>query len=175
MRRLLATVLILAAGAVGARPQAQAVAAEYRVKAGYLYNFVKFVEWPPDVSSGPLLICVAGRNPFGTMLEDLVANELIGGRPIEARVILEPDPACNVVFIPDGAASGVYLRAAARTPTLTVGESPTFLEQGGVINFYINETGNVRFEINTAAADRARLQISSRLLKLARLVPPPAP
>ena len=174
MRRLLATVLILAAGAVGARPQAQAVAAEYRVKAGYLYNFVKFVEWPPEVSSGPLLICVAGHNPFGTMLEDVVANEQIGGRPIEARVILEPDPECDAVFIPDGAA-GAYLRAAARTPTLTVGESRTFLEQGGIVNFYINETGNVRFEINTVAAERARLKISSRLLQLARLVPPPAP
>lgn len=175
MKRLLAASLLLAAAPPLVRPAAQDIPAEYRVKAAYLYNFVKFVEWPPEAATGPLVICVAGRNPFGTVLQDIVRNELIAGRPIEARVILEPDDACDVVFVPQGATTGAYLRGAAGKPMLTVGESLTFLGQGGIASFYINETGNVRFEINPEAAERAKLRISSRLLQLARIATPPAP
>ena len=173
MTRLLAAALLLAAAVPVVGPAAQAVSAEYQVKAAYLYNFVKFVEWPVDVATGTLVICVAGRNPFGMVLQDIVRNEAIAGRAIEARVILEPDDGCDVVFVPQGAASNAYLRAAAGRPVLTVGESPTFIGQGGIANFYINETGNVRFEVNPAAAERAKLRISSRLLQLARIVTPP--
>lgn len=175
MKPLLAASLLLAATGYSARPAAQAVSAEYQVKAAYLYNFAKFVEWPPEVATGTLVICVAGRNPFGPVLQDIVRNEVIAGRPIEARVILEPEDACDVVFVPQGAAASAYLRAAAGKPMLTVGESLTFLGQGGIANFYINETGNVRFEFNPQAAERSKLRISSRLLQLARIVTPPAP
>lgn len=146
---------------------AQEVRLEYQVKAAYLYNFMKFVEWPAG-SGGPLTICVAGRNPFGSVLADTVRGELIEGRPIEIKVILEPEPGCHAVFVPRTAAVTAYLRAAQGTPTLTVGESPRFIEQGGIINFFL-EGSNVRFQINPSAAERARLRISSRLLQLARL------
>jgi hypothetical protein len=147
---------------------AQGVSQEYRVKAAYLYNFLKFVEWPEDAAPGPLTICVAGRNPLGTVLRDLVRDQLVNDRPIEARIILEPEEGCHIIFVPEGAATEAYLRGARGTPVLTVGESSTFLEQGGIANFYI-ERGNVRFEINPAAAERARIRISSRLLQLARI------
>lgn len=162
--------LLLAAAvvALGSTSPAQDISAEYRVKAAYLYNFVKFVEWPGE-SSGPLSICVAGRNPFGSVLDDLVRGESVNGRRIETRVILEPEPDCSVVFVPEGAATAAYLRAARTMPTLTVGESPTFIPQGGIARFYV-EGPNIRFEISPPAAERAGLRISSRLLQLARIV-----
>ena len=150
---------------------AQNVSQEYRVKAAYLYNFLKFVEWP-HVTPGPLTICVAGRNPFGTLMHDLVRDQLVNDRPIEARIILEPEEGCHIIFVPDGAATEAYLRGARSMPVLTVGESSTFLEQGGIANFYIDR-GNVRFEINPAAAERVGIRISSRLLQLARIAEMP--
>ncbi len=159
-----AAFLLLLSAAAGA----QGVPLEYRVKAAYLYNFVKFVEWPAGAGAGPLVICVAGRNPFGDVLNETVQGETVNGRPLETRVVLEPDPACRVLFIPQGAAAATYLRATRGTPTLTIGEARDFIAQGGIVNFLV-ENGNVRFEIDAEAAERGNLKISSRLLRLARV------
>lgn len=145
----------------GAQPS---VAAEYQVKAEFLVNFLKYVEWP--AASGPLVLCVAGQNPFGDLLETIARRERIGGREVVTRVVLEPDAQCTAVFIPKTANRTAYLRAAQAGPTLTVGEAPDFLARGGIINFTEHE-GDVRFEISTEAARRANLVISSRLLRLA--------
>jgi hypothetical protein len=166
---LAATAVILIASTV--MLPTQQVSEEYRVKAAYVYNFLKYVEWPPEAGSGALVICVAGRNPFGTVLADLVRDETVNGRRVEARVILEPEPGCHLVFVPDGAAMRAYLRGASGHPVLTVGESPAFLDEGGIVSFYLDR-GNVRFAINPAAAQRVGLRISARLLQLARLVSP---
>jgi len=151
---------------------AQDVSLEYRVKATYIYHFVQFVEWPAGAVSGPLTICVAGRNPFGPVLEDTLRGETVNGRPLATRVILEPEPGCHVIFVPVGAATTAYLRAARGTPTLTLGETPNFIGLGGIANFYVDR-GSVRIEISPAAADRAQLRVSSRLLQLARIVGTP--
>ena len=152
--------------AIGVRPAAaQDVSLEYHVKAAYLYNFVKFVQWPPEAREGPLNICIAGRNPFGTVLAETIHEENVDGRMLTSRVILEPEPDCHVLFVPEGAAAA-YLRAARGTPTLTVGETDDFLTEGGVIAF-VKQGSNVRFAISTEAADQARLRVSSRLLQLA--------
>lgn len=164
MRRLL---LITLLAALAAHPAAQTATLEYQVKAAYLFNFLKFVEFPP--ASRPLTVCVAGRNPFGTALDDVVRGEQVQGRTIVSRVILEPEPGCDVVFVPTGAATAAYLRAARGTSTLTVGESSEFIPQGGIINFVLDGR-NVRFEIAPMAAEQANLRISSRLLQLATLV-----
>jgi hypothetical protein len=145
---------------------AQDVSLEYRIKASFLYNFVKFVEWPATARSGPLTICVAGRNPFGSVLDDTIRGERVNGRSLTARVILEPDASCHVVFVPQGAAVGAYLRAARGLPILTVGEEYRFLDQGGIIAFVV-EANHVRFAINSEAAERTQLIVSSRLLQLA--------
>jgi hypothetical protein len=162
--RLAALVLALLSVPVAA----QQVSTEYRVKATYLFNFVKFVEWP-EKTQQPLLLCVAGRNPFGPVLEETVAGESVNGRPLQVEVILEPDSRCDLVFVPRGAATSAYLLAARNTPTLTVGEEPDFVARGGIVSFYI-DGANVRFTINPYAAERAKLRISSRLLELARIV-----
>lgn len=168
--------VLLLAAIVTAAPAAQEVSREYRVKAAFLYNFVKFVEWPPRSAPAPVpvTICVAGRNPFGTVLADTVRGEVVARRTLDARVIDAPDDVCDVLFIPAGVSASPYLRAVRGAPVLTVGEVPGFIEQGGLVRFYL-DGGTVRFEINREGAERGGLRISSRLLQLARLVPAPAP
>ena len=167
MGRILAIALLLVAGVP---VRAQDVPFEYTVKAAFLYNFAKYVEWPTASTQGPLTICVAGRNVFGDVLENTVRDETVGTRQIRTRVILEPEPGCHILFVPEGAAASAYLRASRNEPTLTVGETRTFLPGGGIISFFIDD-GKVRFEINPRAAERAQLRLSSRLLQLARISP----
>jgi hypothetical protein len=167
MRRPLTLLLLLCSTAL---VETQEVSIEYKVKAAFLYNFTKFVEWPPAAQSGPLTICVAGRNPLGSELDETVRDATVGGRLIAVRIILEPEPGCDVVFIPKGV-SAAYLRSMRDQPVLTVGESGNFLEQGGIINFYV-DSGKVRFTISPDAAARSQLRISARLLQLARIENP---
>ena len=140
---------------------------EYRVKAAYLYNFAKYVEWPEVTIEPSLTICVAGRNPFGSILAETVRGETIANRDIVVRSIADPDGTCNVIFVPQGTSAGEFLRAARSTPVLTVGETPDFIAQGGIVRFVVDE-GKVRFEIDPDTAAKAGLRISSRLLQLAR-------
>jgi hypothetical protein len=147
--------------------QAKEVSLEYQVKAVYLFNFAKFIEWPAEAPPGPITICVASQNPFGDVLEETLRGEMVNGRPLAMRVIPGPDPGCHVIFVPQGAAPATYLRAVEGSPTLTVGETPDFISQGGIISFIL-EGGKVRFQIDSKAAERADLRISSHLLRLAR-------
>jgi hypothetical protein len=140
---------------------------EYQVKAVYLFNFVKFVSWPPAPASAPITICVAERNPFGESLQEAIRGEVVGDRRLEARVVAEPQPGCSVVFIPQGTDAKPYLEAARGSHTLTVGEERGFIGRGGIVNFIL-DGGSVRFEIDAAAAERAKLRISSHLMRLAR-------
>jgi len=166
-------VLGLASPAVVAGAQAQEVPLEYRVKAAYLFNFTRFVEWPTDAPATPLTICVATENPFGTALAETIRDERVNGRPLQARVVRQPT-GCHVLFIPRGVAHQPYLRASRGENVLTVGEAVGFLRDGGMINFVIEE-GKVRFEIDREAAARENLTISSRLLRLARAAVSGAP
>jgi hypothetical protein len=150
------------------RGSAQEASLEYRVKAAYLFNFTKFVEWPagaiPD--GAPFTICVAGDNPFAATLEDTIRGETVSGRTLQSRPA-QGTETCQVLFIPREVDPAPFLKRARMEPVLTVGESPEFVRQGGIINF-VREEGKVRFEISQEAASRAQLRISSRLLRLAR-------
>ena len=110
---------------------------------------------------------MAGRNVFGDALADIVRGENINGRALTIRVLLEPEAGCHIIFVPRGAATAAYLRAARSSPVLTVGEIPDFIAQGGIVNF-VPEGTSVKFEIDPEAAERVGLRISSRLLRLAR-------
>jgi len=147
---------------------AQDVPLEYRVKAAYLFNFTKFVEWPaaalPDQRA--LTICVAAPSPFGSALDETVRGEAVAGRRLVTRTVSGVE-GCHVLFVPQGVSVEPLLRNTRSRPVLTVGESTEFLRQGGVVKF-IREDGKIRFEINQDAAQRAQLRISSRLLRLAR-------
>jgi hypothetical protein len=167
MRRSLLALLICASPALSS---GQDVGLEYRVKAAYLFNFTKFVEWPAGAfdKASAFSICVAGRSPFGPALASTFGGETAAGLPLAARVVNPGEASsCHVLFVPRGIAAAPYLREIATSPVLTVGEAPDFLAQGGAINFVL-ESGRVRFEINQMAAERARLRVSSRLLQLGR-------
>jgi hypothetical protein len=151
-------------------------ASEYQVKAAFLYNFAKFVDWPPSAFSDakqPLEICVYGHDPFGTALEDALLGKAIGDRRVGLGKAMQfQDLAgCHVVFVSSSAhesAADLANRLKGRA-VLLVGESDGFAASGGTILFTI-EDNRVHFVINPDAADRAGLKISSKLLALAKIV-----
>jgi hypothetical protein len=166
---------LLAGAAPFAAGQAQSID-EYQVKAAFLYNFVKFVDWPAEEfknPSDPIVICVLGRNPFGTLLESSVAGKHVGGRSLVVRAMqdLHEAAACQLLFIAASEKKRVstIIDVVRTDSVLTVGESPNFTGAGGIINFKLEE-GKVGLEINVYAAHRAKLQISSKLLSLARVI-----
>jgi YfiR/HmsC-like len=144
---------------------------EYEVKAVYLYNFGKFVQWP---SSAPpddaFTICVLGDDPFGGTLDSAVSGEKINGVQVQVRRIASVDNAgsCRMMFISSSETDRVrvILAAVQRAPILTVSDIPKFAQRGGMIGF-VNEGDRVRFNVNLASAQRANLQLSSDLLKVA--------
>ena len=149
---------------------------EYPVKLAFLYNFTKFIKWPHDSyrdAGTPLRICVAGKDPFSDDLERELQTRTVGGRRVEIKTLKSSDTlqGCHLVFVPameEKRAAGIVTRLNGSS-TLTVGESAEFTGLGGMINFTV-EDNNVHFEVNVDAAERARLQISSKLLILARIV-----
>lgn len=148
-------------------------AGEYEVKAAFVYNFTRFVQWPQARASGPLDICVMGEDPFGSALDEAVENKHVGGRPIAVTRLSETDTAsaCEVLFISSSEHDRVerIVETLADSPVLTVGDVEDFAERGGMIN--LTERGShVRFEINVDALERAGLRASSRLLRLATIV-----
>jgi len=152
---------------------------EYQVKAAFLYNFAKFIEWPNQAfpaRDSAFTICLADDS-FHTAVEKAVQGEVWNGRPLSVKQIDSGGDVrgCQVVYISRSAAqkSMEILMAAANAPVLTVGETADFIAAGGIIRF--TESGHrIRFEINPDAADRASLRVSSRLLRLADIVRPRA-
>lgn len=155
-------------------------ASEYDVKAAFLYNFTKFVEWPREAfpaESSQIRLCILGDNPFGGKLESLLEGEEVQGRRLHfLRVdVLHSPGHCHVLFISrsEKARIPAVLMAVRGAPVLTVSETDGFLEKGGAINFKIQQ-GKVRFEINPGATERGGLKMSSKLLRLAiRIYPEP--
>jgi hypothetical protein len=150
-----------------------AVASEYEVKAAFVYNFTRFVQWPEARASGPLDICVMGEDPFGSAIDEAVENKRIGGREITVTRLsdVEKASACEVLFIAPSEHDKVerIVKTLARVPVLTVGDIEDFAERGGMINL-TKQGSHIRFEINVDALERAGLRASSQLLGLATIV-----
>jgi YfiR/HmsC-like len=149
---------------------------EYQVKAAFLYNFTKFIDWPPEAlasPSDPFVLCVYGNNPLLDPLKEIVKGKNTEGRDFAVKRVTTISGArsCQVLFVGAGDEESVpgILSGLQGSSVLTVGELPDFPRQGGVINFFM-ESSRVRFVINIAAAERARLKISSKLLSLATVV-----
>jgi YfiR/HmsC-like len=152
---------------------AEAVSKEYQIKAAFLYNMPKFVEWPPERfadAAAPIVIGVLGENPFGDQLAAIVKDRKINGRAVLVRSVqtLDEAKATHVLFIGERAEARLAAMwpALALLPVLTVGESATFIEAGGIIRF-VPVGDKLRFEIDMSSAERAQLKISAQLQKLA--------
>jgi hypothetical protein len=161
--------LLLAAGS----PVAAQVVKEYEVKAGMLYKFAGFVEWPGSPADALFCIGVLGHDPFGPALERAVQGKSINGRPFVVRRFKTGWEAgnCQIVFI--SSSERKLLRGIldwlSRKPVLTVGDTPGFCEDGGIINLELADN-HVHFQINPEAAELARLALSSQLLSVASIV-----
>lgn len=177
VRRLLSAMFagILAFAASGAHAEPGSGPREYRLKAAFIFNFIKFVEWQAQdlPSTTPnLRVCVAGREAYAAALETINGKSAKGKTVIVTQFSGPQDLAgCQVLFISaaERQRSKGALDAARNSGILTVGEMDDFARNGGVINF-TEESNRVRFEINPQAAERAHLTISSQLLKLAKVI-----
>jgi hypothetical protein len=150
---------------------------EYEVKAVYLYNLARFIEWPaetPAPAGDQVVIGVIGDDPFGPLLDEIVRDKAV---PEDQRLMvrrftsLEEVVNADILFISSSEAERLpqILKALEGSSILTVGEMDRFAERGGMIALKL-EDKKVRFDINLEAARRARLKLSSHLLKLARIV-----
>ncbi len=170
-RALLALLLLTSQGYAADVPRPT----DYEVKAALAFNFLKFVEWPPEapVHSSPVIeLCVFDAPSFARAFAS-IAGKTVGGKRLEIRQVedLRQAAECHVAFLGRSKRSALPELSAALTArgVLTIGDSEGFAERGLLINFYL-EDDRVRFEVNLAAARSAGLKLSSRLLKLARLV-----
>jgi len=163
----------LLVGSIGAREAAAQTGAPSQtdVEAVYLYNFAKFVRWPPaPEQQGPFTICVAGQNALLDRLTKIVAGERLDSRPYATRLIqtAQDEPGCNIVYmseLPKDRADSI-LKFAADKPVLTVSDMPDFLSRGGMIQFLtINK--RVRFSVNLQPVGHSGISLSSELLKVA--------
>jgi hypothetical protein len=149
---------------------------EYQVKAAYLFNFLKFVDWPggpPADAHGQWVIGIAGDNPFGDELTQIISGKTVQGHELRVRRF-QPDEdlhACHVLFISASERKRLpsILAALRGSTVLTVADTDHFLESGGMIQF-VMEDKRVRFAIDVGATSRAGLKVSSKLLSLARAV-----
>ncbi len=149
---------------------------EYQVKAAFLYNFINFVEWPPEsFGDQSLNICIVGEDPFGAAL-NAMRNESVRGKRLIIRHsrISDELKGCNIVFIPASEKRHVasILKHIGGANVLTVSDMEETVRQGVIIGFFI-EDNKVRFAINNDTARRAGLKISARLLHLAKIISVP--
>src|ERR1700688_2256753 len=149
---------------------------EYQVKAAYLFNFLKFVEWPDDPAADPhgkWVIGFVGDSPVGGELARLVEGKNVLGRELLVKKFQAADNlrGCNILFISESEKKRVpsILAALRGSSALTVADMDNFIGLGGMVELVV-EGGRVRVTIDVGATGRARLKVSSKLLTLAQAV-----
>lgn len=157
-------------------PAAANAESEDEVKAAFLFNFARYVEWPAGAFAGPdssIRICLIGGDGFEAVLAEAVSGRMVGERAVEVAAIDGIDRAagCHLLFFGEhaAAAGGRVADALGATPVFTISDREGFAEEGGIANFMLVGQ-KIRFAINPDAARRSGLRISSSLLRLATLV-----
>jgi hypothetical protein len=177
-RACLCALLVMAVGWIAATSvltAAEPMPSEYQVKAAFLINFPKYVDWPAEAfaeTNSPIVIAVLGETKVSDEIRKISAGRTINGREIVLKRLASGEAAgdCHILFIP--AAKQPYspnLLAQTKGGVLTVGESGDFLDSGGIVNLARRDQ-KITLEVNLIAADKARIKISSKLLSLASVV-----
>ena len=151
---------------------------EYKLKAVYLLNFMQFSEWPDSAfadARAPIVLGVVGIDQFGTVLDEVVQSEKVGAHPITVVRFRTGDEItkCQALFVCTSEKDNcqAILDGVQGSSTLTVSEISGFNYLGGCIRLYV-ENNRLRFEINMKALKQARLRMSSKLLRLAKIINP---
>jgi len=175
-RSITRRLLVLATLLFGVRADAQAPMGESEVKAMFVYNFLKFVEWPPENALGardPFVVVIIGEGPTADATEHFLESRAIGGRPLFVRRIKwdQSLAGARAAFVVESDAKKLrhVLDAAAAANVLTIGEGDAFATSGGVIGLLV-EDRKVRFDVDTSAAQHAGLRVSSKILALSHAV-----
>jgi YfiR/HmsC-like len=151
---------------------------EYLIKAGFTYNFAKLMEWPANAfpqADSPIVIGILGTDPFAGTMDEVLRGKTVNGRQFVVKHLKwgMDFKDCNILFV--SASETPHLdeifKAVRGLPILTIGDTSGFAQRGGIINFIV-EDNKVRFEVNLDAAKQADINISSRLLTLAKTVYP---
>lgn len=174
VRRLAAAAVVLMLVCLAASPASSQAAppSEYEVKAAFLYNFARFVEWPEAAQADDTLkICILGKDPFGDAFESIEGRLIRGRRLVVERHTDPGQEPCDILFVSasERRRLAAILTALKDTPVLTVSEVDGFAARGGMVNFYLDQK-KVRFEINVDAVERAGLEMSAKLLRVARVI-----
>ena len=147
---------------------------EPKLKAAYIYNFAKFTQWPADATTAgsPLFLCVVGDPAIGRALDQAVKGLTLSGRTITVPQLAADTPSlggCHIAYLSGLTAtqSAKIITGLRDTSVLTISDAQAFTKAGGIAQFFF-ENGRLLFDVNLASVKRARLQISSRLLTLAR-------
>lgn len=171
-------VLAAIASCSGAPVVSAQTASEPAVKSAFLYNFPRFTEWPAEAlpAGDPIRLCVVNDRVVANMLEGLTRGRNVSGHSLVVSTMAADSPApalsaCRLLFLSglDSTRSAALLEALSGKPILTVGDGEAFARAGGVVGLFIKD-GTLQFAINTTAAKRAGLSLSSQLLKLGKLV-----
>jgi YfiR/HmsC-like len=151
---------------------------EYKLKAAYLLHFLQFVEWPDSVfenEKSPIVVTILGDDPFGNTLDDITKSEKIGEHPIVIKRThsLGNVDFCHVLYISSSEKDNFrsILKHIDSAPILTISDIDNFGEEGGNISFYLEEN-KLRFAINLQTLKQADLKVSSKLLRLAKIINP---
>ncbi len=173
---LLIRLAVLVMGVMLLTGDASAALSEHRLKAVFLFNFSKFVEWPPSAfatADAPFVIGVIGRDPFGSDLGDIARGETVNGRRLLVRHVqaAQDAAACQILFIPEseGAKLEEIVAALAGSNTLTVSDLDSAAQRGAMIRL-ITDRDKIRLRINVESARAAGLTISSKLLRASEIV-----
>jgi hypothetical protein len=180
-RRLVLAILASAlfpSSAARAHPQ-RGQPTEYQLKAAFLFNFAKFIDWPDKsfaTSQSPFSVCVIGQDPFGQSLEESLAGKIVANHPVTVERFPNSRNAidaqhCQIAFISSSEKPRVrdVIETFKGDSVLLVGDMEGFASSGGAIEFFVQDD-RIHFAINPEAADRAELKVSSKLLALAKIV-----
>ncbi len=173
LRKFIAPIVALTLVALATQAAVPSQSSEYALKSVFLYNFCRFIEWPNSAfssSSDPLVIGVFGQDPFGPLLDEAVEGETYHGRPIRIEHYRSPREIkrCQILFVSNSEINrmGEILSVVADKSIVTVGETDTFLDKGGMIAL-TSERNRVHLRINPGMLRGANITVSSKLLRIA--------